>query len=142
MYEYRFQLAELVLRVFLGVLFLAQGYDKVVRLKIQGVIDTFRAEMESKNIPHFLIVGAAYFTSVVEFMGGLFLILGFMKYTTLSLLGADLLLVTCAFSILQPMWDMRFVFPRLLILIALFLTPEQWGLFSIDHFLRHHLHIF
>ncbi len=137
MFEYRFHIMEFVLRIFLGVLFLAQGYDKVFRLKISGVIEAFHSEMESKHIPSFVLISSAYFTSFAELIGGLLLIAGFLKYYALGLLGIDLLLVTCAFSILQPMWDMQYVFPRLVILTALLLTPDNWELFSVDQLIKH-----
>ncbi len=135
MFEFKFHILELTLRVFLGVLFFAQGYDKVFRVKISGVIETFHTEMESKHVPSFMLVMAAYYTSIVELVAGAMLILGLFKFYALTLLGIDLMLVTCAFSILQPMWDMQYVFPRLVILTVLFLLPEKWEIFSIDFFI-------
>lgn len=122
-----------IARVFLGILFFFQGYDAVFNIKISGVINTFQDPLKEKAIPRFLIVLAAYYTSFIELVGGFFLIVGFMKYNTLYLLGVDLLLVAFAFSMIRPMWDMQFVFPRLLLLIFLLLVPYEWDVFSVDH---------
>ena len=125
----------LILRVFLGILFVAQGYDKVFKIKIKGVYETFEVPMRPKNIPHFLLKLSAFFTSYAELIGGLCLIVGIFKFYILYLLGFDLLLVSIAMAMLNPMWDMQFVFPRLVILIALLLIPPAWDIISLDYFL-------
>ena len=135
MINYNEAAAVFILRVFLGILFFAQGYDKVFKIKIKGVYETFEVPMRPKNIPHFLLRLSAYLTSYSELIGGVSLILGLFKYFTLYLLGFDILLVTIAMSMLNPMWDMQYVFPRLLVLIALLLIPASWDVFSIDYFL-------
>ena len=124
--------AEFILRVILGVLFFFQGYDKIFNLKISGVVETFQMDFENKKIPRFFLLFAAYFSSYTEILSGLLLILGFLRFYALCALGLDLLLVSVAFSVLQPMWDMRHVFPRLLFLIALLVMPSQWFMFGLD----------
>ena len=125
-----------ILRIFLGILFFAQGYDKVFKIKIKGVYETFEVPMRPKNMPHFILRLSAYFTSYVELIGGLCLLLGLFKFYILYLLGFDILLVAAAMAILNPMWDMQFVFPRLVILIALLLIPAAWDALSLDYFLN------
>jgi putative oxidoreductase len=68
----------------------------------------------------------------VEFAGGIALILGFYTNYALYLLGIDLLLAAFAFSLLQPMWDMKHLFPRFILVITLLLLPDAWNKFSID----------
>ncbi|MBL7918218.1 MAG: DoxX family membrane protein [Bacteroidia bacterium] len=127
--------AELILRVFCGIIFLYQGYDKLFKVKIKGVTDAFQINAQKNNIPHFMLYGAAVYTSVVEFFGGLLLILGLFKGYVLTLLGLDLILVGIAFSMLEPVWDMRHVFPRLVMVVALMLLPHDWDILSLDYLL-------
>ncbi len=125
-------LAELILRVFCGIIFLYQGYDKLFRLKIKGVTEAFQINAEKNNIPQFMLWASAVFTSVVEFFGGLLLIIGLFKTPVLLFLGIDLIIVGMAFSMLEPVWDMRHVFPRLMMVVALLLFPDNWELLSLD----------
>jgi uncharacterized membrane protein YphA (DoxX/SURF4 family) len=124
-----------ILRVFLGILFFAQGYDKTFNIKIKGVYETFAIPMKPKKLPPFVLKLAAFFTSYIELIGGLCLILGIFKFYILYLLGFDLLLVSIAMAMLNPMWDMQFVFPRLVVLIALLLIPSACDVLSVDNFL-------
>lgn len=121
-----------ILRVILGILFFFQGYDKIFRVKISGVIEFFHLEMQRHKVPSFVLVFAAYFTSMAEFIGGGLLILGIFKSLAYYLLGLDLLLVCGAFSMMKPMWDMNMVFPRLVILAILLYLPASWDLVSLD----------
>ena len=77
----------------------------------------------------------AYFTSYVELIGGFFLIIGFLKYYSLYLLGINLLVASFAFSITKPMWDMQFVFPRILLLLFLLIVPSNWDVISVDYWI-------
>lgn len=135
MNDYKFQIAELIIRVFAGILFLFQGYDKLFRVKMTGVIDVFIEDAERHRVPKPLLTLVAYYTSIVEFAGGLFLLLGFCTSYTLYALGLDLILVGFAFTYMSPMWDMKYVFPRLALVITLLLLPEEYQQFSLDHFI-------
>lgn len=126
--------AALITRVFLGILFFSQGYDKVFKVKIKGVVETFEYPVISKHFPKSLLTLIAYFTSYVELIGGFLLIIGFLKYYALYFLGFDLILVAVAFGMIKPMWDMQFVFPRLLLLLILLVMPSQWDVISVDYF--------
>jgi putative oxidoreductase len=125
-----------VLRVVLGLLFFFQGYDKVFRVKIAGVTAFFRSESQHRNVPEFVLGFSAFFTSYVELIGGALLIVGLFKTAALYLLGADLILVTAAFSLLKPMWDMQQVLGRLILLSALLYLPYGWDMLSLDYLLR------
>jgi len=120
------------LRVILGILFFFQGYDKVFRLKISGVIDFFKEESRHRPIPQALLVSSAYLSSYIELVAGALLILGLFKTYAMYLLGLDLILVCGAFSILKPMWDMYLLFPRLLLLAILLYLPAEWDVLSLD----------
>lgn len=126
--------AVFIARVFLGLLFFIQGYDAVFKIKIKGVVDAIAEPLSTTGVPRFMIVFGAWFTSLVELIGGFFLIIGFVKYYALYLLGIDLILASVAFGISRPVWDMKFVFPRLVLLLFLLIVPSQWDVFSIDYF--------
>ncbi len=124
-----------IARVFLGLLFFFQGYDAVFRVKIKNVIETYQGSFEHKGIPKFLTVSAVWFTSCTELVGGLFLILGLFEYSVLYLLGINLIIAALGFGINTPMWDTRFVFPRLLLVLFLLLVPQAWNGWSLDSLL-------
>ncbi len=123
------------LRVILGILFFMQGYDKVVKVKLPGVVKSFRYEFGNVKMPDFILVSAAYFSSLVELLAGLTLILGLFTKYSLYLLGVDLILVVAAFSLINPVWDMKIVFPRIIIWSVLMVIPEVSNKLSLDYFL-------
>jgi putative oxidoreductase len=127
---------ELFIRLFCGIIFLFQGYDKLFRVKLNQVIDTFDDEAEKKHIPKPLVIFSAFYSSVVEFFGGILLIVGLFKSIVLILLGFDLIMVAFAFSIIEAMWDMKHVFPRLALISALMLMPTEWEIVSIDYLIK------
>ena len=130
---YHTSIAEAIVRLFAGILFLFQGYDKLFRIGMEGVTNSFLHETERHHVPLSLSRFVAYFTSIVEFAGGLMLILGLFTNYALYALGLDLLIVCLAFSFLQPMWDMKHVFPRLMLVIYLLMMPSSVRIFSLDH---------
>jgi putative oxidoreductase len=132
MEDYKFQIAELLIRLFAGILFLFQGYDKLFKVKMKGVISSFTIDSDRQNIPRGFVAIIAYYTSIAEFAGGLLLMLGLFTNFTLYALGFDLLLVCFAFTYMQPMWDMKHVFPRFLLIVLLLLLPESYNQFSLD----------
>jgi putative oxidoreductase len=136
MNEYKLQIAELLLRSFTGILFLFQGYDKLFRIKMPGVVETFSADAERYHIPRLLLNSIAYYTSIAEFIGGLMLLAGFFTTYALYAIGLDLLLVSFAFTYMEPMWDMKHVFPRFVLIMALLVIPKEYQLFSLDHVLN------
>jgi uncharacterized membrane protein YphA (DoxX/SURF4 family) len=123
------------LRVILGVLFIMQGYDKVIRVKMPEVIKTFRYEFGKVQMPNALLVISAYLSSFIELICGFTLILGLFTNYSLYLIGVDLLLVTIAFSLINPVWDMKIAFPRIIIWAALMLMPETFNTLSLDQIL-------
>jgi putative oxidoreductase len=132
----KYQFLELIIRLFCGIIFLFQGYDKLFVVKIKGVVDLFQVNARNKNIPYFFQYGIALYTSCMEFFGGILLIIGLFKNYVLVLLGFDVILVAVAFSVLEPVWDMRHVFPRLLIVSVLLVLPEEWCRFALDFLIK------
>jgi len=136
MTEYKLQLAEFFLRTFTGIIFLFQGYDKLFRIKMPGVIQVFTADADKFHIPKPLLSVIAWYTGIAEFVGGLFLLVGFFTTYALYALGLDLLLVAFAFSYMEPLWNMKHVFPRLLLIVTLLILPEAYSTICLDHFLN------
>jgi len=132
----KYQFLELLIRLFCGIVFVFQGYDKLFVVKVKGVVDSFQNNASRKSVPVFLQYGMAYYTSVMEFFGGILLILGLFKSAVLILLGFDVIFVALAFSVLEPVWDMRHVFPRLMMISLLLVMPDDWCRFSLDYFLN------
>ena len=124
-----------LLRVILGILFLFQGIDKVFKVGIYKVTDTFQFELGAIKFPRWFLFISAFYTSYVELIGGILLIAGLFKTYALYLLGLDLILVTIAFSIISPLWDMKFILPRLALLSILLYLPPKWDYFSLDSLL-------
>ncbi len=120
------------LRVILGILFFMQGYDKVIKVKMDGVIKSFKYEFGNVKMPSIILILSAYYSSFVELIGGFALIIGLFTKYTLYLLGLDLLIVVAAFSIINPVWDMKIVFPRIVIWSILMILPESWNKLSLD----------
>ena len=130
-FNLNYSFAEFLVRSFLGILFIFQGYDKLFIVKLKNVVTTFQVESEKKNIPKFLVVAVSYFTSVTEFFGGFLLILGLFHLIIPIILGINLIVVGVAFSFLNPIWDLKHVFPRLLLLVLVFLLSNYFY-FGID----------
>jgi putative oxidoreductase len=135
--DYNFAVFELVFRLFCGVLFIYQGYDKLFVVGMKNVIETFSSEANRKRVPKFFVVVSSYFSSIVEFVGGALLILGLFKPIVLTLLGVDLVIVAIAFSTIQAMWDMKNVFPRLMLVGILMVTPTSWEVFSLRNLIEY-----
>jgi uncharacterized membrane protein YphA (DoxX/SURF4 family) len=137
MAEYKLYIAETMVRVFAGILFFFQGYDKLFKIKMPGVIDTFMRDASRRNIGRPFVSLVAYYTSIVEFVGGLLLIFGLLNNYALYALGIDLLLVCFAFSFIEPMWDLKHVFPRFLLIILLLLLPLEQNILSLDYLINY-----
>ena len=129
--ELNYNIAELFVRSFLGILFIFQGYDKLFVVKIKNVVNAFHNEADRKHIPEFMLVFTSYFTSITEFIGGILLVTGLFHQFVPIILALNLLVVAFAFSFLRPMWDMQHVFPRV-ILLTLILLLSNYFYFGLD----------
>lgn len=87
------------------------------------------------GMPDFLIQLVAYFTSYIELIAPIFIIIGFFKYYALYLLGIDLFVVSFGMSILNPVWKMDLVFPRFALVLFLLVYPSSADLISLQHLL-------
>jgi putative oxidoreductase len=133
MVPYNQIIAALLLRLFLGILFFAQGYDKIFNVTNTSVIQTFETKINTTWMPRVFLVILVYLTSYIEFVGGFLLILGLAKYYVLYFLGLDLILVSIAFSMIDPVWDLQHVFRRMVMLLTALVIPYEWDLISLDY---------
>ena len=136
MLVYKAQIAECIIRIFTGVLFFFQGYDKVFKVKISGVVNTFLEDAEHMHIHKPLVTLISFYTSFIELAAGFLLIVGLFTNYALLGLGIDLVLVGFAFSLIRPMWDLQYVFPRLLLVFILLILPNEYNTISLDYLLN------
>ena len=135
--QYHQLAAVTIARIFLGLLFVFQGYDAVVTIGLEQVTDTYRSGFAGKKIPLWLIRAAARFTSYSEFIGGSLLIVGLWQHVALYGLGINLLVAAIGFGVMSPLWDMRHIWPRLVLILFLLLVPASWFGWSLDALLFH-----
>ena len=122
----------LLLRLLLGFTFLMQGYGKVFNWGVDNIYQSAFLPY-NKYLPEFLLQIAAYYTSYVEFIGGLLLILGLFRNYTLYALGIVLVVVTFGHGLSEPIWDMQHVISRAVLLIPILLLPEDWDQLRLDY---------
>src|SRR5687768_14413740 len=99
-------IALLAMRLLVGILFFFQGYDKLFRLKTNGVLNAFSDVLAQRKISLPFARACIFLSSSVEMGCGLLLVTGLLREPALYLLTADLICVALAFSFLKPMWDM------------------------------------
>ena len=83
-------------RIFVGILFFFQGYDKIFNIGMKQLRQTMSANLGNHKLPDSFIGVVAISTSWIELLGGFLLIIGFFKYFALYLLCIDLLIVALA----------------------------------------------
>ena len=131
--QYHQEVGVFIARLFLGCLFFFQGFDAVFNVKIKNIPHTYNSTFLNNSMPKFLIISGSWFTSCSAFIGGILLILGLFEYCALILLGINLIVTAIGFGINTAMWDTRFVFPRLILIVFLLLVPQTLNIFSLDH---------
>jgi len=131
--DLNFAVALLTIRIIAGVLFLFQGYDKIFNIGYTEIRQTMKAGFGNKHFPDALISVMASFSSWVELLCGILLILGFMKYYAIYLLCLDLMIVVLGHSLTKPMWENNQIYIRLALLLILLVTPVEWDRISIDY---------
>jgi len=129
------QVAILTLRLLLGFIFLMQGYGKVFTYTVNGIYNMGFCVDAYTAFPKILLLGTAYYTSYVELLAGLLLVLGLKRDYALYALASVLVIVTFGHGYAEPIWDLSHVFYRSILLAALLLLPSQWDRFSIDYYI-------
>jgi uncharacterized membrane protein YphA (DoxX/SURF4 family) len=121
-----------MLRIILGSLFFFQAFDKLFRIGLTDSYLVFHDDCQDKKIPIWFMKLSIATSSYIELFAGFMLILGFFQNYAMLLLGIDLMMLTIGFGYLQGLWDMRHVFPRLVLLVLLYMIPEEQNLWSLD----------
>ena len=130
-------IALLTIRLLLGFIFLMQGFGKVFTWGVDNMYQSDFFYGTYKDIlPDFLIAATAYYTSYIELIGGLLLVLGFKRDYALYALASVLVIVTFGHGLTEPVWDLSHVMYRAILLISLLLLPTDWDRISLDYWLR------
>ncbi|MEY4594798.1 MAG: hypothetical protein RIQ47_1208 [Bacteroidota bacterium] len=125
----------LLLRMTGGMLFFFQGYDKVYKVGVKQVVETFNDPFQKTPLPQFMLKPMVLVSSYLEMICGLLLVLGLFRDVALYLLAADLAAVALMFSAMKAMWDMQFFFPRFIMVLLLLLLPSGTDRFCLDKLL-------
>jgi len=125
-------MALLSVRLITGILFFIQGYDKLFVLGINKVTEPFVYPFAGKNISRKTLHISILLSSLVEFAGGFMLIAGLFRDVALMLLLFNMTCVAAGFSMIRPMWDMQYYFPRLLLILLILLLPPGWDPWRLD----------
>jgi putative oxidoreductase len=120
-------------RWILGIMTFLQGYDKIFNIKLRNVVEIYEQPGPDRYIfPRFWIWAGTIFTSYTELVCGALIIPGLFVDYAMSLLALNMLVVVIAFSVKNPMWDMKYVFPRLVFILILLAVPDSWDKYSLD----------
>ncbi len=125
----------LFIRLLLGVIFLMQGYGKAFTIGLSKLYQMFFLSYEN-ILPKRVLLFTAYFTSYIELLGGLLLIVGLFKKQVLYLLAINLIIAAFGHGLKEPIWDLQHVFPRALLVAALLLLPQDWDRWNADSIFR------
>ena len=123
----------LLIRVVLGALFFFQAYDKVVRIKLKNEFEEVRIGTKEKGIPDWFAQLSVYATSYLELIGGVLIAVGLFTVPVMYAFAVHLMIISIGFGYLKGLWDLKHVFPRLILLIILFLIPLGWNVLSLDY---------
>ena len=126
------QVGVLTIRLILGFIFFFQGFGKVFKFGLDAVYKNFFQSSYSELLPDFLLLFTAYYTSIIELIGGFLLIIGFKRDITLYFLASVLVIVTFGHGLKEPIWDLSHVMYRTILLVSLLLIPKEYDLFSVD----------
>ncbi|MEP7264943.1 MAG: DoxX family membrane protein [Bacteroidota bacterium] len=119
----------LCLYLITGFLFLFQSYDKIFRIGVKNVSREFSSTLP--HVPYSILYSGILASSIIEFVCGLFLITGLFTQLSLMFLFVEMTGVAIVFSMIRPMWDMQYYFPRLALLITLIVLPDEWNRLSL-----------
>lgn len=126
-------IAVLTLRLILGFIFLMQGFGKVFTWGVENVynMDFFYGTYKDL-LPEFIIRATAYYTSYVELIAGLLVVLGLKRDYALYALASVLVIVTFGHGLADPVWNLSHVMYRTMLLVTLLILPREWDKFSVD----------
>ena len=126
------QIAVLTLRLLLGFIVFFQGFGKVFKFGLNAVYENCFKSSYGELLPDFLLLFTAYYTSLIELIGGFLLIIGLKRDIALYFLASVLVIVTFGHGLKDPIWDLSHVMYRAILLVALLLLPKHYDILSID----------
>ena len=126
----------LTIRLLLGVFFFFQGFGKVFKFGLDNVYKNFFQSSYADLLPDFLLLFTAYYTSLVELIGGFLLVIGFKRDYALYALASVLVIVSIGHGLKDPIWDLSHVMYRAILLTSLLLLPKAWDTISVDNFIN------
>lgn len=129
-----YALAIVFVRVVLGILFFFQAYDKIFVAGLKEFTQNVTRGTTRSGIPLAFVRISTHLSSYIELMGAVFLILGLFLPWIYLILAINLVMVVLGFSFLQPLWDMKHVFPRLAMLVFLMCAPAELDIFRLSNF--------
>lgn len=127
------------MRLLLGFIFFFQGFGKVFKFGLENVYKNFFLNSYSDLLPDFLLLITAYYTSLIELIAGLLLIIGLKTNYALYALASVLVIVTIGHGLKEPIWDLSHVMYRTVLLIPLLLLPRNLDIYSIDNLISRKL---
>jgi len=127
-------IAVLTIRLILGFVFLMQGYGKVFTWGVENVynMDFFYPTYQDL-LPEFIIRATAYYTSYIELIAGILLVLGLKRDYALYALASVLIIVSFGHGLANPIWDLSHVIYRTILLVSLLIIPKEYDRFSADN---------
>ncbi len=125
-------------RVMLGLIFLMAGWFKCFEMTPLGHAERFFTGPYADSwIPHWMLLAAGTAVPVLELAAGLLLVVGWRTREALLAIGAILLLVTYGHLLKEPLFSISgHIFPRTVLMLAVFLLPSEEDLLSIDGWLH------
>ncbi len=130
-------IALLTIRLILGLILLMQGFGKVFTWGVDNLYNMpFFHETYTAYFPDIIILITAYYTSYVELIAGILIIIGFKRDYALYAMASVLVIVSFGHGISDPIWDLSHVMYRTILLVVLLLLPKEWDKISIDYQLK------
>lgn len=119
-------------RLILGFIFLMAGYGKIFTWGIENVYNGSFASFGDTFLPVFLLKFTAYYTSYVELIAGALLIIGIKRDYALYALASVLIIVTFGHGLQSPIWDVKDVVFRTVLLGVLLASPIEWDKWQVE----------
>ena len=123
----------------LGLIFFMAGWWKCFEMTPKGHAERFFiGQFDESWIPHWLLWGLGCLIPVLELVAGLLVCLGLARNVAYAALGAILITVTYGHLLLEPLYDTTsHIFPRLVLLLFVFVAPRARDVLSLDHLITH-----
>jgi len=123
------------LRVLVGIIFLMQGWGKVMVFgfeKLSGMLAAYKETF----LPDFVVDLTMYYTTFAELIGGFLLVVGLFRHYAAYALGAVLLIVAFGHGLVKPIWGLEDVVFRAVLLASYLVLPQDWDQWQADRLFR------